>query len=137
MPVNPSDRSCFSLCGSCFKCSNKWTRPQCNSCSGRHDPGAVQKFDPHDRQSFCDCRNGVLRHRTQDGRLIIKQFLTNPFKGKVKTDAESQDERDWNQWIAERREALNDEFYDPVQFDDGSSTTDWTAQARQGGFKVL
>lgn len=113
MPRNPSDKSCWKACPSCFKCENRRRHyGDCASCSGKHDPIGHYYPDPDD---YCDCINGVLRHRTRTGRLIIREFASSPYGGSVQTDAETQDERDWNQWIAEKREQRHDPTFNPVQ----------------------
>ncbi len=132
MPVNPAEKRCWKLCPSCFKCSEKGKLDACGSCSGRFDPGVALKWDPYDRDQYCDCKNGILRHKLQDGRMMVRKFLTNPFAGKVVTDAVTEDERDWNQYITEKREQLGDEHFDPLRFDDGQSTWDWMNRWRQG-----
>lgn len=132
MPLNPSEKRCFKLCASCFKCEDKGKYASCSTCSGRHDPGAAQKFDPYDVDSFCDCRNGVLRHRTQNGKLIIRRFMSNPYKGSVKTDAETQDERDWNNFVREKQEQLGDPNFSPITFQDGTSVDKWLRDWQEG-----
>jgi len=94
---------------------------ECDSCSGHPDQGG-QRI-PHD-DHFCDCANGVMRWVTKDGRLIVRRYLSNPFKSEVRTDAVSQDERDWNEFLSHKREMLNNPEYDPISFSDGTSTTD-------------
>jgi len=44
--------------------------------------------------------------------------MSNPFKGEVKTDAVSQDENDWNSYLYERREQLNDPGFNPVRIEE-------------------
>jgi len=56
----------------------------------------------------------------------VKQFLSSPFKGQVVTDAVTNDEEDWKQYVTEQRERLNDPTFDPVTLDDGTSTLDWS-----------
>jgi hypothetical protein len=90
------------------------------------------RLDPYDIDDRCRCAEGVLQFRVKDGRLLKKNFMSNPFAGKVITDAETPDERDWNQYIKERREQLDDPNYDPVRFEDGESTYDWTQRQRAG-----
>lgn len=63
---------------------------------------------------------------------MVRQFQSSPYGGEVQTDAESQDERDWNSFISEKREQLDDPTYDPIQFEDGSSTTDWVNDQKKG-----
>ena len=111
---NPSEKPCWRLCPSCMKCMNKRLQSgDCGGCSGKHDPMRRLYADP---DVFCDCAEGILRHRTQKGQLIIRRFHSNPFGGKVQTDARSQDERDWNAFVAEKRELLDDPDWDPIQF---------------------
>ena len=118
---NPIDRACFRACVSCLRCANKGMKIECDSCSGHPDQGG-QRI-PHD-DHFCDCANGVMRWVTKDGRLIVRRYLSNPFKSEVRTDAVSQDERDWNEFLSHKREMLNNPEYDPISFSDGTSTTD-------------
>ena len=127
---NPSRLPCFTLCTSCYRCQDKGKYDKCSSCSGRHDPD--MKRDPYHRDDRCRCKEGILQYRTQTGRFIVRKFLSNPFKGKVKTDAETQDERDWNSYITEQRENRGDVSWDPVQFTDGSSTSDWLNNYKEG-----
>lgn len=127
---NPSTKQCWKTCMSCYKCENKGKYSFCDSCSGRHDPEG--KWDPYDREQYCDCRNGILRHRLQSGKLITKKFMSNPYGGRVLTDAVSQDEQDWNQFIHEKREQLNDENWDPIQFNDGTSVSAWVHEWMKG-----
>lgn len=126
---NPSSLPCWSLCASCFRCGNKGMHAKCQSCSGRHDPEL--RRDPYDIDDKCRCTEGVLQYRTRQGLMVKRRFLTNPFAGKVTTDAETQDERDWNQYVAEKREALNDETWDPIQFTHGGSTSQWLQDRRE------
>lgn len=112
--LNPSTRPCWQLCTSCMKCANKGQHAKCASCSGKHDPKRVHYPDPDD---YCDCKNGILRHRTREGRLIVRKFHSNPFGGKVMTDAVSQDEQDWNSYLYEQRELKNDPSWNPVKIE--------------------
>lgn len=115
MPRNPSDKSCWKTCPSCFKCENRRRNyGVCGSCSGKHDPYGHYYPDPDD---YCDCVNGILRHRTASGRLIVRKFMSNPYAGSVRTDAETQDERDWNSFIAEQRELRHDPTFNPIQIE--------------------
>lgn len=127
---NPSTLPCFSLCSSCFRCEDKGKYEKCNRCSGRHDP--LGKKDPYDDRDRCRCREGILQIRLKNGQLMVRQFQSSPYGGEVQTDAESQDERDWNSFISEKREQLDDPTYDPIQFEDGSSTTDWVNDQKKG-----
>jgi hypothetical protein len=128
--INPSDLSCFDLCQSCFRCENKGTFAKCQHCSGRHDPEL--RRDPYDIDDICRCSEGILQYRTQRGIMIQRRFLSNPYGGKVKTDAVSTDEDDWNSYINEKREALGNEDWDPVRFTDGTSTHNWMDAHRKG-----
>lgn len=123
---------CFQPCASCFKCVNYGTTSGCSGCPGRVDDLRRRYPDPDDR---CDCKNGILRHRLQNGKLIMRKFQSNPFAGTVKTDATTEYESDWNSWLLERREQYDDPNWDPIQFLDGSSTFDWTNYHKrtQGG----
>lgn len=129
---NPSSLPCFNLCTSCYRCQDKGKiqgmRSKCNSCSGRHDPEL--RRDSYDIDDQCRCTEGVLQYRTKWGLFIKRRFNSNPFKGRVTTDAISEDERDWNSYITEQRELTGNATWDPVQFTDGSSTTDWTQRNR-------
>ena len=102
----------------------------CSSCSGRFDPQL--RRDPYDIDDRCRCREGVLQYRTKVGRLIVTKFPTNPFEKRMVFDAMSQDEKEWEQYVNEERERLNDPSFDPVQFANGKSTLDWTRRARSG-----
>ena len=114
---NPATRPCFELCTSCMRCDARFARTgtPCHNCSGR--PDADGQKVPH-RDDYCECKKGVLRWVTQKDQLIIRRFQSNPFGGKVTTDAESQDEKDWNQYVAEKREELNDPHWDPIRIYD-------------------
>lgn len=125
---NPSSLSCWEMCPSCFRCANKGKYAACGRCSGRHDTEGIR--DPYDIDDQCRCKEGILQLRTKQGVMIQRQFYSDPFGGSVVTDAETDDERQWNQFVTERREALNDPTFDPVRFDDGSSTLDWFKENR-------
>lgn len=114
---NPANRSCFELCTSCFRCSKRFERTgtPCHGCSGRPDFDGIK--DPHP-DDYCECKVGVLRWVTKAGQVIIRRFESDPFKGSVQTDAESQDEKDWNSYISEKREELNDPHWDPIKIVD-------------------
>lgn len=128
---NPSDLSCFKACTSCFRCEDKGKYAKCNRCSGRHDP--EMERDPYDIDDKCRCTEGILQLRTKDGRFIKTKFPHDPFDGNVKTDAVSQDEQDWNDYLYEMRSKYDDPDWDPIQFEDGSSVSNWTEEKRQGG----
>jgi len=108
---NPSTKPCWNFCTSCNRCQDKGRYSKCNSCSGRYDPRGWT--DPHS-DDFCDCKNGVLRWRTQEGRLIITRFKSNPFKGTVQYEKKSQDERDWDSYVNDMREKLDDPNFNPI-----------------------
>lgn len=129
---NPSDKSCFKTCPVCFKCADKNTSTygnKCSGCSGRNDPMGRFVADP---DVYCDCRNGIMRHMTQNGRLIVRKFPRNPYKNEVVADLETQDERNWREYLKRMREYYDDEYWDPVKFSDGTSTADWTQAQRDG-----
>jgi hypothetical protein len=108
---NPSTKPCWAFCSSCNRCQDKGRYSKCVSCSGRYDP--LGKTDPHP-DDFCDCKNGVLRWITREGRLIITRFKSNPFKGKVKYEKKTQDERDWDSYVKDMREKLGDPHFNPI-----------------------
>lgn len=111
--VNPAEKPCWSFCGSCNRCKDKGRYSKCQGCSGRYDPKLIIQSDDED---FCDCRNGTLRWRTQNGRLIITKFRSDPYKGEVKYEKVSEDERDWDSYVADMREKMNDPTWDPITF---------------------
>jgi hypothetical protein len=67
-----------------------------------------------DNDDFCDCKNGVLRWKTQQGRLITTKFKTNPFKGQVKYERITEDERDWDSYVKDMREKLDNPNWNPI-----------------------
>lgn len=113
--ANPSHKTCWNTCKACFRCENKGSKAECVLCSGRHDP--FGHVDP-DRDDYCDCKNGVLRWRTQKGQLVISKYASNPFAGKVSTERETQDERDWNQYLNDMRERLDNPNWNPISIED-------------------
>jgi hypothetical protein len=82
-------------------------------CSGRYDPNLSISTDDDD---YCDCHNGNLRWKTKQGRLIITKFKSNPYKGEVKYDKKTEDERDWDSFVSDTREKLNDPNWNPISF---------------------
>lgn len=82
------------------------------------------------RDHYCECKEGVMRWVTKKGYLIIRRYESDPFKKNIVTDAKTQDDRDWDAYIQEKREALNDELYDPLSFNDGTSVKVWDDNAR-------
>lgn len=109
--TNPADKWCWNFCWSCNRCQDKGRYSHCHGCSGRFDPSLRI---PSDDDDFCDCKNGVLRWRTQEGRLVITRFKTNPFKNEVKYIKETEDERDWDAYVKDMREKLNDPNWNPI-----------------------
>lgn len=122
---NPRDRSCFVGCASCFRCEKRASSacPIPNGCSGRPDEEGVRVPHPDD---LCRCKEGNMQWVTRDGKVLRRRFTSSPFASKVITDSHTQDDRDWNAFVTEKREALNDENWDPLQFHDGTSVTNWT-----------
>ncbi len=127
---NPSTLPCWSTCSSCFRCEDKGKYAKCNRCSGRHDTDAQR--DPYDIDDRCRCKEGILQYRLQTGQMIQRRFYSDPFAGKVVTDSVDQDEIEWNQYVDEQRERMDDPNFDPIQFDDGTSTKDFIDRARRG-----
>ena len=72
--INPTDKWCWTFCPSCNRCQDKGRYTKCNGCSGRYDPELRIQGDNED---FCDCKNGVLRWKTQQGRLVMTRFKSN------------------------------------------------------------
>lgn len=126
MPMNPSDKACFEICVACHRCERKGTFAKCATCSGCHDP--QERKDPYDIDNKCRCKEGVLQWRHKNGKLIVAQYPHNPFRQGVKTADETQDERDYQAYLKSAREKLNDPHYDPVIYDDNTSTDAWYKQ---------
>lgn len=127
-----SDRRCWIPCQSCFRCADKGKYDKCNNCTGHHDVKYLR--DPYDVDDYCRCKEGIFQYRTSKGHLIIRKFPKNPFRGSWKSDAASTgDESDWDSYLQQLREELDNASYDPVQFSDGGSTYDWIQRARKGG----
>lgn len=108
---NPVEKWCWTFCSSCNRCQDKGRYTKCNGCSGRYDPEGT--IDPHP-EDFCDCKNGVLRWKTQTGRLVMTRFKTSPFKGQVTYEKKTEDERDWDSYVKDMREKLNNPTYNPI-----------------------
>ena len=108
---NPSTKHCWVFCSSCNRCQDKGRYTKCSSCSGRYDPRG--SIDPHP-DDYCDCKNGVLRWRTQKGQIVNVRFKTNPFKGTVKYEKKTQDERDWDAYVRDMREKMDDPNFNPI-----------------------
>lgn len=139
MPIsNASEMRCWKACPSCGRCENKgdqWRCPKANTCSGRAGKSTrMAQPDPFDRDDRCRCAEGILQYRVQSGPkrglMVIRRFQSSPYGGTVKTDAVSKDEQDWMAYLDEQRERLDDETWDPIQFADGTSTTDRARRAR-------
>jgi hypothetical protein len=128
---DPCTRSCFEPCAACSRCNKRGSSvcPFPNSCSGRPDREGMREPHPDD---LCQCTQGVMRWVTKEGKVIVRKYLRSPFVTEVKTDAVTADEQDWNHYIDEQRELRNDEFWDPVQFTDGTSTTDYYRRNNRG-----
>ncbi len=124
---DPLDRHCWRTCMSCRRCSNKGSRPECHSCSGREDEFGQKVPNIDDK---CRCTEGILQLVTKDNRFLQVKMLSNPFKGTIKRDAITEDERDYEEYLKSERERRNDKSWDPIQFEDGSSVTDWTNSRR-------
>jgi len=125
---NPADRQCFEYCTSCGRCRAKGTKFFCSVCSGRFDPEGKRVPCIDD---YCRCTQGVLQWVTQEGRLIRVKMRSNPFSGVVKYDKVSDDESDWESYMHDMRERFG-QGYDPIQFDDGTSTDQWLKDQRNG-----
>lgn len=113
MAENPSDKSCFITCKACFRCADKGRFTKCNSCSGRHDPFDKSSPNPDD---YCRCTEGILQWVTQQGQLVVRKYTKNPFAGTVITESKTQDESDWENYLMDLREKMDNPTYNPVQF---------------------
>jgi hypothetical protein len=109
--VNPTEKWCWNFCMSCSRCGDKGRYSHCQGCSGRYDPKLVI---PSDDEDFCECKSGILRWRTKQGRLVLTKFKGNPFKGQVKYEKKSEDERDWDSYVNDMREKMNDPNWNPI-----------------------
>lgn len=128
---NPSELPCWSTCASCFRCEDKGKYAKCNRCSGRHDPEG--RRDPHDIDDRCRCKEGVLQMRLKNGHLIVSPIPHDPFAGAVQQETQTQDEREWLQYLDSQREKMDDPNWDPIQFDDGSGGASEWADKQRGG----
>ncbi len=108
---NPSTKPCWETCKACLRCANKNTRKECKGCSGRHDP--VGRQDP-DKEDYCSCTEGVLRWRHTNGKLYISKYQHNPFKGSIQQMPETEDERDWKEYLQTMRERMDNPDWDPI-----------------------
>lgn len=125
---NPVNKHCFVMCSSCFRCEKRGSSacPAKDKCSGVPDKEGIRVPHP---DHYCTCKEGVLRWVTKKDKLVIRRFESDPFKKNVQTDARTEDEKDWDAFITEKREAMNDEFWDPLVFNDGESVSEWAKRA--------
>lgn len=115
---NPTEKDCWTTCTSCYRCADRGRFAKCEACSGRADPNRRIYPDPDD---YCDCKNGILRYRAQNGRQLLARLSGNPFAGKVVSTPMDSDERDWEAYLTEVREKRDEPDWDPIQFYDGTS----------------
>lgn len=108
---NPSTKECWKFCSSCNRCQDKGRYSKCIGCSGRYDPNGSTDADPDD---YCDCKNGILRWKTKNGKIVHVRFKTNPFKGQVKYEKKTEDERDWDSYVGDMREKMDDPNFNPI-----------------------
>jgi hypothetical protein len=115
---NPALKKCWETCGACGRCNKKGTNacPEPNLCSGRYDPKGV--IDP-DRDDYCECKIGVLRWKTKEGKKIIVRYQTNPFQGRVVKENRTEDERDWDAFCRDQSERLGIENWNPITITSG------------------
>jgi len=69
-----------------------------------------------------------LRWRDRQGRLIISKYKSNPFKAEIIVQKETEDERDWNAYLKDCREKMDNPTWDPIVI---------TEQPANNGFKYL
>lgn len=86
---------------------------------------------PHHRD-YCRCKEGVLQWVTQEGKLAQSYYLSDPYGGVVKYEGKTDDEVDWEDYIEDAREKLDDPDWDPIQFADGRSTQKFFNQMSKG-----
>lgn len=113
--MNPADKACWNWCSSCSRCQDKGKFAKCVTCSGIYDPNGT--IDP-DLDNYCDCKNGVLRWKTQQGKRVMVRFKSNPFKGKVTYEKRDQDEADWDSYVRDMRERLDNPNWNPITITD-------------------
>ena len=111
---NPTTRACWETCSVCGRCNKKGTSacPLPNSCSGRIDP--YGQTDPHP-DDWCDCKNGVLRWKAKKGNVIMVRYPKNPFVSTVQHEHKTEDERDWDSYLNDAREKLDNPDSNPIQ----------------------
>lgn len=129
---NPSDKRCWVACASCYRCADKGKYAKCNHCSGRHDP--LRQRDPYYIDDRCRCKEGILQYRLPTGQMILSKFFHDPFEGGVTTDIETEDEKQWREYVMQGRERFDDPTWDPVMFNDGTSTLNYLDRMKRGGF---
>jgi len=112
---NPGTLPCFVMCSSCYRCQDKGKYDKCNGCSGRWDEEG--KRDPHDIDDQCRCKEGILQYRLKNGKMVKNKLPNDPFQESVDTNQETEDERDWESYLQDKREQLNDPEWDPIQFE--------------------
>lgn len=56
-----------------------------------------------------------MQLRMKNGQLVQRQYPHNPFTGNVQQEAKTQDEQDYDSYLADMREKLDDPYYDPIQ----------------------
>lgn len=110
---NASEKDCWQTCASCYRCKNKTRYTKCAGCSGRHDPYGQMGPDLDD---YCDCTQGVLRWRTKSGKLTITRMKSDPFAGQMLTERDTVDERDWNAYLQDVREKMDNPTWDPIKY---------------------
>lgn len=126
--VNPSYRWCWSTCSACFRCGDKGRYAQCSGCSGRHDPHHAVDPDPDD---FCMCKENILRWRAKNGQLVVIKYNKNPFDNTVITESKTEDEKEWDAYLMDVRERMDNPDWDPIQI------TDIKPKRNDGEFKYL
>jgi hypothetical protein len=44
----------------------------------------------------------------------MTKFTTNPFRGQVKYEKQSEDERDWDSYVSDMREKMDNPYFNPI-----------------------
>jgi len=65
----------------------------------------------------CACTEGVLRYRTERGQLIVRPYRSNPYNATVKQRVKTDDERDWDAYLQEYRERMDNPYISPISID--------------------
>lgn len=111
---NASEKDCWKTCGACFRCENKDVNSKkCHNCSGRHNPTGHMAPDDED---FCACSTGVLRWRDKVGQLRITKYNKNPFKSSLVTETKTADEREWEGYLHDVREKMDNPNWTPIKW---------------------